>query len=263
MIDVQCIDALKGLQALGEESIDVIVTSPPYNLGIDYNSYDDTISRQGYLDWMLDVAFAMLKALKKDGSLFINLGSKPTDPWLAHDVAALFRRMFVLQNNITWVKSVTIDEVDDQGPRSFGHFKPLNSPRFVNDCWESIFHFTKTGQVPLDRLAVGVPYEDKSNVKRWQSLSNTRCRGNVWFIPYKTIQKRSEDRPHPATFPIALVEKCMKLHGLERIELACDPFVGLGSSAMAATNLDVNFIGFDIDPYYCEQAQRRLEEAIP
>jgi site-specific DNA-methyltransferase (adenine-specific) len=60
-----------------------------------------------------------------------------------------------------------------------------------------------------------------------------RCRGNTWFIPYETIQRRERDRPHPATFPSQLPEQCLRLHGLSRIEVAMDPFTGLGSTAVA------------------------------
>ena len=92
-----------------------------------------------------------------------------------------------------------------------GHYKPINSPRFVNDCHEFIFHFTPAGRTPLDRRAIGVPYQDASNIARWQTGgSNLRCRGNTWFIPYETIQNRDKDRPHPATFPPRVPEYCVR-----------------------------------------------------
>ena len=88
-----------------------------------------------------------------------------------------------------------------------------------------------------------------------------RCRGNTWFIPYETIQRRDRDRPHPATFPSKLPEQCLRLHGLSRIELAMDPFTGLGSTAVACARLGVNFVGADIDETYLEQAVRRARLA--
>ena len=60
------------------------------------------------------------------------------------------------------------------GLKTFGHFKPINSPRFLNDCHEYVFHFTKSGRVELNRLALGVPYQDKSNIARWSSYSGRR-----------------------------------------------------------------------------------------
>ncbi len=95
-----------------------------------------------------------------------------------------------------------------------GHYKPINSARFVNDCHEFVFHFTPDGRTPLDRRAIGVRYQDESNIARWQTGgTNRRCRGNTWFIPYETIQSRDKDRPHPATFPPRLADYCLRLHG--------------------------------------------------
>ena len=136
-------------------------------------------------------------------------------------------RRFALQNTIHWIKSITIE--DRQGEvRSHGHFKPISSKRFLNDCHEYIFHLTKTGRVEIDRLALGVPYQDKSNIARWRTHegSDMRCRGNTWFIPYETIQSRDKERPHPATFPVQLAEWCIKLHGVTRVETMLDPFLG-------------------------------------
>ena len=118
---------------------------------------------------------------------------------------------FKLQNVIHWVKSIAIEKsrVGDYpgvvGDIVVGHYKPINSKRFINDCHEYIFHLTKTGAVELDRLAIGVPYQDKSNVARWNGAgADLHCRGNTWFIPYKTISNGQEHRPHPATFPAEL-----------------------------------------------------------
>ena len=105
----------------------------------------------------------------------------------------------------------SLDQVDQYRRKEWqivsrGHFKPISSQRFLNDCHEYIFHFTKSGRVEIDRLALGVPYQDKSNIARWSHTSgrDRRCRGNTWFIPYETIQSRQKERPHPATFPVEL-----------------------------------------------------------
>jgi site-specific DNA-methyltransferase (adenine-specific) len=87
-----------------------------------------------------------------------------------------------------------------------------------------------------------------------------RCRGNTWFIPYETIQRRDRDRPHPATFPSRLPEQCLRLHGLSQIGLAMDPFCGLGSTAVACARLGIDFIGADIDETYLAEAESRVKE---
>ena len=252
-------DCLDLFGRLEPHSIDVIVTSPPYNLGVRYNQYDDSLSRADYLEWTNTWIAAAARVLRPDGSLFLNVGAKPTDPWTALDVAQAARPHLRLQNIIHWVKSIVIDKAS----LAVGHYKPINSDRFLNDCHEFVFHFSPHGTTGLDRLALGVPYQDQSNVTRWRAAAGgVRCRGNTWFIPYETIQQRDRDRPHPATFPSQLPEQCLRLHGLKRIETAMDPFSGLGSTAVACLRLGVNFVGAEIDETYLKEAVARAKNAV-
>jgi len=113
---------------------------------------------------------------------------------------------------------------------------------------------TSTAVTKLDRLAIGVPYADKSNIERWGHTRgrDRRCRGNTWFIPYKTIHQRDKQRPHPATFPTELAAKCIRLHG-QKGSVVVDPFLGIGHSAFAAKECGLlvsKFYGFDIDEEY-------------
>jgi site-specific DNA-methyltransferase (adenine-specific) len=258
--DLRLGDCVAGMAQLPENCVDITVTSPPYNLGIQYGKYSDKQSRESYLEWCREWAAEIRRVLKGHGSLFLNIGSAPSSPMLPHELVMQLRDVFVLQNVIHWVKSITIEGREGK-VRSYGHFKPINSPRFLNDCHEYIFHFTKTGRVELDRLAVGVPYQDKSNVARWSHTggSDLRCRGNTWFVPYETIQSREKERPHPATFPVQLAEWCIKLHGASRVQTMLDPFLGIGNSAVAAQRCGVkNFIGFEIDETYLAEAKRRI-----
>jgi site-specific DNA-methyltransferase (adenine-specific) len=286
--DLRQQDCIEGMARLPNEHVDLIVTSPPYNLGVHYKEYSDRQDRQSYLRWCRAWAAEVRRILKPSGSFFLNIGSAPSNPMLPHEIVMEFRNLFVLQNVFHWIKSITIEDRCSRRPpddarrshktppssasqkeaatavRSFGHFKPINSKRFLNDCHEYIFHFTKTGRVEIDRLALGVPYQDKSNIARWSHTrgSDLRCRGNTWFIPYETIQSREKERPHPATFPAQLAEWCIKLHGpagAGRVQTMLDPFLGIGNSAVAAQRCGVKkFIGFEIDETYLAEAKRRL-----
>jgi site-specific DNA-methyltransferase (adenine-specific) len=262
-------DCLDVFRQQGAHSVDVIVTSPPYNLGIEYGRYQDTMPRSDYLEWTNTWVAAAARVLAPEGSLFLNVGSKPSDPWTALDVAQAVRAHLKLQNIIHWVKSIAIDQQSAGAAAGLtrdlavGHYKPINSDRFLNDCHEFVFHFTPKGATPLERLALGVAYQDQSNVTRWRAATEgIRCRGNTWFIPYETIQRRDRDRPHPATFPSKLPEQCLRLHGVSRIRVAMDPFTGLGSSAVACARLGVNFIGSEIDEIYLAEAVTRSRTAV-
>lgn len=259
-------DCITGMNRMNAGTVDVIVTSPPYNIGKLYTTYDDTVPRNGYLTWMNDVAAAAARVLSADGSLYLNVGGSLKDPWIPMDVAMEFRKSgFILQNMIHWIKSIALPKEDmgrfynagiPENGIAVGHYKPINSRRYHNDCHEFIFHFTKTGGVPIDRLANGVPYQDKSNVRRWvQKKQDIRDRGNTWFIPYETIR---EERPHPATFPIQLPVMCIRDHGIDRCRLVMDPFMGIGSTALAAVRLGIPFVGFEIDEGYIRIAGERI-----
>jgi len=253
-------DCIAGMSRLTDQSVDVVVTSPPYNIGVRYRQFSDRQDRRSYLKWCAEWAAQIERVLNPNGSFFVNIGGAPSNPMLPHEIVMTLRELFVLQNTIHWIKSITIEDREEE-VRSYGHFKPISSKRFLNDCHEYIFHFTKTGHVELDRHAIGVPYQDKSNIARWRHTrgSDVRCRGNTWFIPYETIQNREKERPHPATFPVQLAERCIKLHGISGVETMLDPFLGIGNSAVAATRCGVKkFIGFEIDESYLAEAKRRL-----
>jgi site-specific DNA-methyltransferase (adenine-specific) len=253
--DLRLGDCVAGMADLPNESIDLVVTSPPYNLGIRYGKFSDREDRRSYLRWCAEWAAEVRRVLKPTGSFFLNVGSAPSNPMLPHEIIVALRDLFVLQNTIHWIKSMAIED------RTHGHFKPITSPRYLNDCHEYIFHLTSEGKTPIDRLALGVPYQDKSNIARWSHTggSDLRCRGNTWFVPYQTIKSRDKQRPHPATFPVELAVNCIKLHGASRVNMMLDPFLGIGNSALAAKQSGVSkFIGFEIDETYLAEANRRL-----
>ena len=257
-------DCFEGMERyLEKNSFYVIVTSPPYNIGVNYNKYDDKIPREEYLNWLGNWANITREVLKDDGSLFLNIGSKPSDPWVPFEVALEMRKYFELQNVIHWIKSIYIEH-ESYGEKvelNVGHYKPINSKRFINDTHEYVFHLTKHGNVELDRLSIGVPYKDESNITRWDSgRKGLRCRGNTWYVPYKTIQSRMKDRPHPASYPAELAKMCIQLHGVEKTKLVLDPFMGIGNTAIACKELDINCVGFEIDKVYFNEAIRILEE---
>jgi site-specific DNA-methyltransferase (adenine-specific) len=253
-------DCIEGMRTLPDSCVDVVVTSPPYNIGIAYSSYEDSRERQEFLDWCVVWATEIKRVLKEEGSFFLNVGASPRNPLFPHELVLRLVPSFVLQNTLHWIKSITV-EPKIGPPVSVGHFKPLNSRRYLTDCHEYIFHLTKGGRVELDRLAVGVEYADKSNIARWGHTGgkDKRCRGNAWFIPYRTILSRKSERPHPATFPVRLAEQCIRLHGLREGMTVMDPFLGIGHAALAARECGVaRFIGYEIDPIYLEEAKMRV-----
>ena len=140
-IQMRCGDCMEYLTQVDAESVDVVVTSPPYNIGVDYRSYDDKQPRSAYLLWLQQWADEIHRILKPDGSLFLNLGSKPSDPWVSFQAAAAVAgaatmddlsdtSRFQLQNVLHWIKSISIDsqkhDSEQNNVLSYGHYKPIN-----------------------------------------------------------------------------------------------------------------------------------------
>lgn len=249
-------DCLAVLATLPPDSVDVVVTSPPYNLALGYNTYRDQRGESDYLAWMVAVCTALRRVMKPQASFFLNISGSSSRPWLPFELIVRLRPIFKLQNHITWVKSIAI------GADSSGHYKPVGGARFLNHAHEHIFHLTRSGHVQLNRLAIGVPYKDKSNIARRGHAQDLHCRGNTWFIPYRTVNSRAQKFHHPGTFPVDLPQWCIRLHGIPT-PIVLDPFMGTGTTLLAAHLEGGRGIGIDIDPHYVAIATARLHAHAP
>lgn len=243
---------LKSLDLLGK--VDGIITSPPYNIGVKYDGFEDKIENHSYDSFLSKMLTIFALALKDSGSAFINLFDKVSnmDNFMARD----WIRPLFLQNLIIWVKSLAIND------KQIGQYKPLNSNHYLNNCYEFIYHCRKKEEnlVPLDRLGLGVPYSDKSNVERYNS-GDLHCAGNVWFVPYKTRQRKLE---HPASFPEEIPSRCIRLLPSKSEAVIFDPFLGSGTTALAAIRNGVKkFVGIDISEKYAMMSVERILNEFP
>jgi site-specific DNA-methyltransferase (adenine-specific) len=239
---------------ISQASIDIVVTSPPYNLKLAYNLYSDSRTESNYVSWLVAVARKVKVVLKPEGSFFLNIAGSNSQPWLPFELIVRLRKVgFELQNHITWIKSISMDF------GSSGHFKPIGGKRFMHHNHEHIFHLTLTNNVELDRLAIGIPFQDKTNISRRGHERDLRCRGNTWFIPYSTVKSKVQKFNHPGTFPVELPLWCIYLHG-GTSPVVLDPFMGTGTTLVAARLAGARSIGIDIDPVYIETARTRLDQ---
>lgn len=232
---VYAVDAREGLCRLPDSSIDLIVTSPPYK------------KQDGFsLNLMKDVAHGCYRVAKQNTLCFINFGHLAYTKNRPFEVANRFVQAgFNWVDTITWVKT---------------QFSPVQGEKRLNNVTEFIFMFSKGVDYTLNRLAIGVPYADKSNVGRYSDV-DMRCGGNIWIMPYETIQ-RKEQKSHPDRFPLELPLRCIRLANIPSGAVVLDPFMGSGTTAVAAVQEGKQFLGFELNEDYCVLANKRAGEIL-
>jgi site-specific DNA-methyltransferase (adenine-specific) len=274
VIEADCLEYLRRFPA---QSVHVVVTSPPYNLGVRYSTYNDRLPDVAYFTRQTAIGNEIARIMKPVGHLFLVTGSDSKHPWRATEIAQAYGRALQLQNPpITWAKSlaINVDTLpaanaeqramrDSLRDRMIGHFNPGQSRYYLSNCAELIWHFTPQGNSPIDREAAGVGYTYPDQPARFGHHRTKHCRGNVWHLPRETVQSNSERFGHPASFPVALATLCLRLAAPQPNDVVVDPFNGIGSTLLAAQALGLRAIGIDIDADYCRAACQRLAATKP
>ena len=253
-------DCLDYLKTIKEPTFDLVITSPPYNIGRNYNLYSD--NKSDYIDCLIKVFKEVCRCLNSNGHLFLNLSSTKNDPYAAYKVAEGIN--WKLQNNIIWCKAVEIDGYVR------GYSTPTSSKRYLQNGWEHLFHFTKDGNTEIDLEASGVPYNtDYNNAARNEKRSgkNWRPTTTCWHITYKSkatkqiTKEIAGEKKHPAIYPKNLVEKCLKVSGIKK-GVVLDPFLGTGTTGLVAKEMNLDFIGIEIDKDYFNFSNSRIEGVL-
>jgi site-specific DNA-methyltransferase (adenine-specific) len=254
-------DCLEWMKSQPDQSVDIIVSSPPYNIGIMYNTYGDKMNQDDYLQWQNNVWTEACRILKKDGHLFLNIAPTRKDPLLPYRIAD--NVPWTIQNSIMWSKCLAIDGYVR------GHGVVTSSKKYLPNGHECMFQFTYKGKTNVDIEATSVPYQPawaEDNFRRtgrkWRPIVNN------WFIPYETCGSYGGyrtleikgNKKHPAIFPKELVRRCIKLAGYNKNKIVYDPFAGTGTTLCVAKELGMNAIGTEIDTDYCNFIHHRLKQ---
>lgn len=219
------------MQTMDAGSVDLIITSPPYK---DVDGYQTAVT---------PATFSLCyKILKENSLFFLNFGHLAEDKFRPFSTCQMAMDCgFKLNDTITWVKN---------------HYKPIQGERRLNNLSEFIFVLYKGEMPKLNRLAVGIPYVDKTNAKRFNGGKDLHCAGNVWYIDYPTINS-SEQKPHADRFPVELPERCIKLCGYP-VTNVLDPYCGSGTVGVACQKLHKTFTGIEINPVHVDRAMEIL-----
>jgi modification methylase len=221
-------------------SVHLMVTSPPYNVG---KEYDEDLSMQDYLDFLQRVWQETWRVLVPGGRMCINvanLGRKPYIPQHAFIIEQAIRLGFLMRGEIIWNKAASASP-----STAWGSWKSASNPT-LRDVHEYILVFCK------QTFKRQNPEKRPSTITRDEFLETNK---SVWNFKAESARRIG----HPAPFPLELPRRLIQLYTFEN-EMVLDPFMGSGQTAIAAARSNRHFVGYEIDGNYVELANRRIQE---
>ncbi len=227
----------ENMEELPNDSIHLMVTSPPYNVGKDY---DKDLSLEEYRTLLKNVFKEVYRVLVHGGRACINIanvGRKPYIPLHSYIIKDMLEIGFLMRGEIIWDKSSSAGI-----STAWGSWQSATNPT-LRDTHEYILVFSKEN---FTRHSNG----RKSTIKKDEFLDYTK---SVWHFSAESAKKIG----HPAPFPLELPSRLIKLYTL-RDDVVLDPFIGSGTTAIAAKHLKRNFVGYEIEEGYKKIAEQRL-----
>ena len=224
-----------------DNSIALAFTSPPYNVGKDY---DDDMSLEHYLQLIKRVGKEVYRVLMPGGRYVINvanLGRKPYIPLHSYFYQKHMEVGFLPMGEIIWQKAKGAN-----GNCAWGSWQSAKSPR-LRDIHEYL--------IVLAKEDYSRPDKGESDISKEEFMSATL---SIWHIPPESARKVG----HPAPFPVELASRVIKLFSYVG-DVIMDPFAGSGSTCVAAMRNGRHYLGFDISLEYCALARSRIKEACP
>ena len=259
---IVCGDSLTLLREMKDESVELIVTSPPYNVGIHYDVYNDSRPLEDYHQWLGEVCCEMYRVVKPNCNIFINIcdvgvsnrdasgknkiGSRGNFYVIPHH-AVVIREMgqcgAQYLHPIFWKKPSNHSSQFGANARFCGTY-PYPRNCHVPSEVEYILHFRKNGV--WKKVDKSIKERSRVSKERWLELSS-----QIWEF------NGSKNKNHPPQFPIELPLRCIE--GWSFVEdTVLDPFMGAGNTAIACKKTNRNYIGFDISEEYCNLAKKAV-----
>lgn len=232
----------ENMEELPDNSVHLMVTSPPYNVG---KEYDENLTLKEYRNFLSKVWKEVYRVLVPGGRVCINvanLGRKPYIPLHAFIIEDMQRIGYLMRGEIIWNKASTASP-----STAWGSWLSPKNP-VLRDIHEYILVFSK------DTFSRVNHNNEKPTMNRDEFLELTK---SVWTFGAESAKKIG----HPAPFPIELPLRCIKLYTFEN-DVVLDPFMGSGTTAVAAMTSNRYFVGYDVDMEYVKIAQKRVQEII-
>lgn len=235
-------DSVFDTNLINKNSIDLIVTSPPYNVDIKYNSHNDQISYEKYLEFSEKWMRRCYQWLKNDGRFCLNIPldkNKGGQQCVGADLTKIAKDIikFKYHSTIIW------NEGNISRRTAWGSWKSASAPYVIAPVELIVVFYKKNWKKTSGSKKSTI---DPDDFMKWTN--------GLWTFNGEKKKKIG----HPAPFPVELPKRCIQLFSYKS-DTILDPFLGSGSTLIAAYNNNRKGIGIDIDPHYCEIARNRLK----
>jgi site-specific DNA-methyltransferase (adenine-specific) len=232
-------DCITGMQMLPDNSVDLIVTSPPYNIGIDYDVYEDDKSWDEYYSWCEKWLRECYRVLKKDGGRicldhYLSLGTSKYRTSPISTLYTIMEKIGFKHHSIAVWTDITLAK-----RTAWGSYLKASAP-YINSPFEGILIDYKENWKKLENGTSTIEKDDFVKLTR-----------GVWDIKTETRGLTK------ANFSLDLPTKAINLLSYDG-DVILDPFIGSGTTAVAAKKLNRHYIGFEISENYCKIAENRL-----
>jgi DNA modification methylase len=230
------------MQDLPDSSVHLMVTSPPYNVG---KEYDEDLTLEEYLNFLRRVWAEIHRVLVPGGRACINvanLGRKPYIPLHTFIARDMIEAGFLMRGEVIWDKGASASS-----STAWGSWQSASNPT-LRDVHEYILVFSK-GTFRRERVGVR-----EDTIAKEQFLEYTR---SVWTFAAESARKVG----HPAPFPVELPYRCIQLYTYSD-EVVLDPFMGSGQTALAARKAGRHFVGYELNEEYYLLAKKRIDERV-
>ena len=225
---------------LPDNSVHLMVTSPPYNVG---KLYDKELSLDEYRGFLSNVWKEVERVLVPGGRVCINvanLGRRPYIPLHAFIIEDMHKLGFLMRGEIIWDKGASVSS-----SIAWGTYLSAKNP-VLRDAHEYILIFSKQS------FTRGIKENMKSTISKEEFIELTK---SIWSFNAESATRIG----HPAPFPLELPLRCIKLYTFEG-ENVLDPFMGSGTTALASMLLNRHYIGYDVSKDYVDLAQKRINQ---